>query len=39
MLKLYNKDNWRWKKNFLFIATEDQSQDLIFDSHMHYPLF
>ena len=27
------------KKNFLFIATEDQSQDLIFDSPIHYPLF
>ncbi len=27
------------EKNFLFIATEDRSQDLIFDSPMHYPLF
>ncbi len=27
------------EKNFLFIAVEDRSQDLIFDSPMHYQLF
>ena len=27
------------EKNFLFIATEDRSQDLIFDSPLYYPLF
>ena len=37
-LSLYNRDNWKWK-NYLFIATEDRSQDLIFDSPMLYPLF
>ena len=27
------------EKNFSFIAAEDQSLDLILDSHMHYLLF
>ena len=27
------------EKMFLFIATEDRSYDVIFDSPMHYPLF
>ena len=38
MLNLNNKQI-RGEKNFVFIATEDRSQDLIFDSPMHYPLF
>ncbi len=27
------------EKNFYFFATEDRSQDLIYEYFMHYPLF
>ena len=38
MLNVY-KRQLMVKKNFLYIATVDRAQDLLFDSPMHYPLF